>query len=491
MTRVAEPDLDPLEVEPIGLSPTGRTDANLLTRLLVAALAALIVTSVTVLWQRDRERRTADDVVASGVAGRHVPEVESEISVPAASVPPTTLSEQVPLLTPERTQPAVRVPPGAAPEVAPPPVTTAPAVPSSDAVLSARADGGVGNSDSKWPSASTDGNLVAFVSRASDLVDGDTNAAPDVFIREVPARHTRRVTGLGGAELNGASYWVALSGDGRTLVFVSEATNAVEGDGNGFADLFALDVASGAVRRVFEARDASLAMPAVSADGTTLAFATRDGVFVQSTGGGASLVAPGGQWPSLSADGRFVSFTTAMRGLAPGDDVSNQDVYVLDRASGRTEVASVGADGSQPNAGSFSGPRALSADGRRVAFVSVARLTPGDTNHDADVYVRDLAAGTTRLVPQAGRGASGNASYPPSISTDGRLIAFNRPDAAPNGLTWDLSTNRVAAITGSGGPSKLPLEGLSITARGYLASTPEGALVGQERWRANQIILLR
>ncbi|MDP9441407.1 MAG: hypothetical protein M3P34_04350 [Actinomycetota bacterium] len=123
-----------------------------------------------------------------------------------------------------------------------------------------------------------------------------------------------------------------------------------------------------------------------------------------------------------------------------------------------------------------------------MAFISVARLTPEDTNGNADVYLRDRAAGVTRLVPAAGRGASGNASYEPSISGDGARVAYSRPDMAPHALAWDVSTNRVSPVGRRNGSANLPLEGLAITARGYLASTPEGALLGQERWGRHQVI---
>ncbi|MBW3643770.1 MAG: hypothetical protein KY447_12745, partial [Actinobacteria bacterium] len=242
------------------------------------------------------------------------------------------------------------------------------------------------------PSSSSDGRFVAFVSSATNLVAGDGNGVADVFVRDVLNRRTTRVVGIGGAELNGVSTSPAISGDGRTLVFVSAATNVIDGDVNTYPDLFALDVATGAVRRLVDAKDPSLLATAISTDGSTVAFTTREGLFASSLGEEPSFVAAGAGSPSLSANGRFVAFTSGMRGLAPGDGASNQDVFVFDRHTRTFELASGGADGSQPNAGSFSSSHSLSADGRVVTFISVARLTAGDTDGNADVYVRDRGA---------------------------------------------------------------------------------------------------
>lgn len=132
--------------------------------------------------------------------------------------------------------------------------------------------------------------------------------------------------------------------------------------------------------------------------------------------------------PSLSADGRFIAFTSSADNLVPGDTNLVRDVFVHDRVTGKTELVSATSSGI-PATGTPPGsvhPQ-ISANGRHVAFVSYATdLVPGDSNLAADVFVRDLVAGTIERVSVAsGSDAQANAdSDSPSISRDGRVIAF-------------------------------------------------------------------
>lgn len=462
------------------------------TRALAFTVVLLLVAAVATFASRS-SKPAAQSVTAVG-SSTTVPLPPDVVEVPATLPPPTeTLPPPLPTTVPPPVAPAPTVlkTPTSLPPVTVPAVVTS--VVGLDEwkrdLLSIAIDGGPGNADSIEPTASGDGQLVAFASRATNLVVGDTNGLGDVFVRDVARSETTRVLGSAGAEPDGPSYSPAISGDGRIVVFISQASNLVEGDTNRLPDVFAFDRATSATRRVTTGTE-SIGGVTLSADGSTYAYASGDGAFAGPMDGHASLLAPGGQSPSLSADGRYVAFTTALRGLAQDDDASNQDVYVTDRSTSRVELASGGADGSRPNAGSFSGARSLSADGRRVAFISVARLTPEDTNGAADVYVRDLAAGVTRLVPADGGGSDGNASYRPSISPDGNLVAYTRPAREPMAIAWTLSTNKVRAITGKRGPPQSPLNGLTIVGAAFVASTPEGALLGQDRW-ASQVIRLR
>ena len=128
--------------------------------------------------------------------------------------------------------------------------------------------------------------------------------------------------------------------------------------------------------------------------------------------------------PALSAGGRFVAFQSWASNLVPGDTNGRTDVFVHNRRTGRTERVSVGPNGAQGNAGSAS--PALSADGRFVAFGSDAtNLVPGDTNGEADVFVHDRRTGTTERVSVGPGGGQGNGeSFSPSLSADGRFVAF-------------------------------------------------------------------
>jgi Tol biopolymer transport system component len=133
----------------------------------------------------------------------------------------------------------------------------------------------------------------------------------------------------------------------------------------------------------------------------------------------------GSAGPKLSADGRFVAFESYATDLVPHDANGEiEDVYLADRALHRVELISVSSAGMQGNQDSEKA--SISADGRFVAFMSLAvNLVPGDTNHNFDVFVRDRQAGTTERVSVAADGSQvfGESIFP-SISADGRFVAF-------------------------------------------------------------------
>ncbi len=138
---------------------------------------------------------------------------------------------------------------------------------------------------------------------------------------------------------------------------------------------------------------------------------------------------------SFSADGRYVVFESQASNLVAGDTNGFREVFVRDRQSGTTERVSVDSGGAQGNG--FSTEPSISADGRFVAFSSIANLVVGDTNGFYDVFVRDRLSGTTERVSVATGGTQGNDySYDPSISADGRFVAF-----------FSLTTNLVAGDT--------------------------------------------
>jgi Tol biopolymer transport system component len=128
---------------------------------------------------------------------------------------------------------------------------------------------------------------------------------------------------------------------------------------------------------------------------------------------------------SVSGHGRYVAFNSRAAGLVPGDTNGKDDIFVHDRLTGVTERISVGPGGRQSNDRSVYAT--LSADGRFVAFVSSAtNLVRGDTNKVWDVFVRDRLRGTTvrASVGPGGRQANRDSGTPPSVSADGRYVAF-------------------------------------------------------------------
>jgi Tol biopolymer transport system component len=318
--------------------------------------------------------------------------------------------------------------------------------------VSVDTSGAEANGDSFAPAISSDGRFVAFSSAASNLVAGDSNDANDIFLRDRQANTTTRVSvGLNGANPNGGSISPSLSADGRMVAFTSAASNLVAGDANNQVDAFVVDRQTGVTSLVSVDSDGVQAIldsftPVLSGNGRFVAFTsyapnliaedTNDGsdVFVrdlqahtttrvnQYTGGfeaeGDSLR------PSISADGRFVAFDSDAWNLVWGDTNDTFDVFVHDRQTDITTRVSVDDSGTQSDGASYR--PSLSADGRFVAFYSDAsNLVPGDTNGAADVILYDRQSGATKRVSVADGGAESNSdSLRPALSASGRLVAF-------------------------------------------------------------------
>ena len=179
----------------------------------------------------------------------------------------------------------------------------------------------------------------------------------------------------------------------------------------------------------------------------TLAEAQNTTTRVSVATGGAQGTGAASQWPSVSADGRFVAFQSSAPNLVSGDTNGVTDMFVHDRQTGVTERVNLGIGGAEANAASpqaLAGRPSLSGDGRFVAFHSVAsNLVSGDTNATEDVFVRDRQTGTTTRVSVVTGGAQANgASVNPVLSADGRFVAFD--SAATNLVGGD--TNGVRDI---------------------------------------------
>ncbi len=205
--------------------------------------------------------------------------------------------------------------------------------------ISIDSGGSQGNNGSQTSSISADGTFVAFWSLSSNLVAGDTNGYPDVFVRDRQSGTTERVSvDSAGAQGNNGSQYSSISADGRFVAFWSLSSNLVAGDTNGSADIFVRDRQSG----------------------------TTDRVSVDS--GGAQGNGSCGFALSISADGRFVAFWSYATNLVAGDTNGYPDVFVHDRQSGTSERVSVDSGGAQGNSSSGNNAISISADGRFVAF---------------------------------------------------------------------------------------------------------------------------
>lgn len=294
---------------------------------------------------------------------------------------------------------------------------------------------------------------VAFSSDATNLVLDDTNGRTDVFVRDLSIPETFRASAGSLGEPNGASSFPSVSADCGQIAFQSNASNLVEDDNNQTSDIFVYGRESGTITRVNlgpggeEANGASIT-PAISADGRCVAFASAatnlwpddtngtldvyvacDGVVtcrasVDNMGNGGNDVS---FLPAISADGQIVAFKSNASNLVPGDTNGVADIFVHDCGSGITERASVSSNGMQGD--DIAIPPSISADGRYVAFGSYAsNLIAGQSPRGrSQVYVRDRQTGVTSLVGTTPEGKPGNNSVPdlpPSISLNGEWVAF-------------------------------------------------------------------
>ena len=310
-----------------------------------------------------------------------------------------------------------------------------------------------GNGFSYYPSISGDGRYVAFDSLATNLVPGDANGVGDVFVYDRETGAIQRVSvGSDGIEGNRVSRIPSISADGRYVAFISNATNLVLGDTNGVDDVFIHDRQTGTTERVSVATDSSQGdsssgYPSISADGRHVAFSSRAAnlvpgdtnadwdVFVRDRQTGTtervSVSSNGSQgdaysgYPSISGDGRYVAFSSQATNLVAGDTNGAWDVFIHDRQAGITERVSMTSDGLEGNG--HSRDCAISADSRHIAFASFAtNLVPGDTNGTWDVFVYDRETGTTERVSVGSSGNEGNGySGDPAISAEGRHITFS------------------------------------------------------------------
>jgi Tol biopolymer transport system component len=282
-------------------------------------------------------------------------------------------------------------------------------------------------------SLSADGRYLAFCSEADGVVPGDSNGVRDIFVRDRQTGTTTRVTvGLGGAQADDSSQVCSISADGRYVAFISVATNLVAGGTYGM-NIFVRDMQAGT---------------------TTLAS-------VSSTGAHADRDC---YWPRISPNGRYVAFTSAATNLVPGDTNGVYDIFVRDLQGGTTTRASVDSSGAQSNgaSGMHGEDLSFSSDGRFLAFDSDAsNLVPGDTNGVLDVFVHDLQTGATSRVSVDSAGVQGNnGSAWPSISADGRYVAFasSATNLVPGDTNqtddiflYDRQTGTTSPVTAVGG----------------------------------------
>jgi len=300
------------------------------------------------------------------------------------------------------------------------------------------------NESSFAPTVSTDGRYVCFCSGASNLVAGDTNDHMDVFVRDMQTQTTRRVNVPydGIWDQNEKTYCLthAMSDDGRYVVFTTASSHMVPNDNNDSDDVFMRDTVANtttlvSVSTVGGPGNESSIEPRIARNGRYVAFmsmasnlvsgTTTPGIraYVRDTNPASlktTLIGDGGL-PYISATGRYVAWT----GLSMTGDFAQ--TYLYDMQTTAKTTVSVAPDGTTlGNRDSMA--VGVSDDGRYVCFVSKARnLVAGDTNDEADVFVRNLSlvpAATSRVSLAKDHLQGNRASGYADMSADGRFIAF-------------------------------------------------------------------
>ncbi len=363
--------------------------------------------------------------------------------------------------------------------------------------------GNVGDGASYAGVLSANGRYVAFGSDASNLVAGDTNGNGDIFRRDLTTGTTIRVsvTNDGSQVTYGGDVYsgVAISADGRYVAFVSEEP-LVPDDTNGYYDVYVRDVVAGTTERVSVASgggqtEGSAGGVAISSDGRYVAFESyasdlvpndtngTDDVFVHdretdttdraSIGSGDGNPDSASYGPSISADGRYVAFETDATNIVEPDTNDNSDVVVYDRNMGTTVRASSDSAGNQ-GAG-YVQYAAISGNGRYVVFEGsyADTFVAGDTNNASDVFVKDLQTGETSRVSVTNGGAEANGgSDSPAIDDSGNRVTFR--SFATNLLpgVGDDSTGEIYVRDRAAGTTRL------VSTNKYLGQIALGDVLG-------------
>jgi Tol biopolymer transport system component len=323
-------------------------------------------------------------------------------------------------------------------------------------LVSLNSAGQAANGKSYDASVSADGHFVAFTSEATNLVTGDTNGQPDVFVRDTFVGTTTRVQAAAqparsGCMIslteNGATNQAAISADGSTIAFISGATNLVSGDTNCMRDVFRINRDTGVVTLVSAQTTGPSYDPAISGNGTYVSFTTESGGDTHAFRAGSGSPEPVGRnndgdhtgQTSLSADGviAYVSGQTSYRGIT----LPNGPKVFVEWPGGHWEWVSDGFSGGT----SVSRP-AVSADGSAVAFNAGTQVRMAETESRFGASSAVASDGTAAAVVGPANSNS------PALTSTGRTVVLTTTTS----LTGDGDTAAdVAAIVMAGKDQQL------------------------------------
>jgi len=246
---------------------------------------------------------------------------------------------------------------------------------------------------------SADGRYVLFYSEASDIVPLGATRASDLFVRDLQTGTTRMVSiNAAGTASSGVSSFGLISDNGRYVAFTSFANNVTTNDTNSSPDVFLRDLQTNTTRLV-------------SINGA----GTASGAL-----GGSELI-------DFTPDGRFITFSSQAQDLTsqPDGNGLGTDIYVRDTLNNVTTLVSINLAGTASGNGSCFGG-SISADGRYVVFTSEASNLVANDTSTRDAFVRDVQTGTTTRISTNAAGTAGgnNQSSGGVIDAGGRFIVF-------------------------------------------------------------------
>ena len=342
---------------------------------------------------------------------------------------------------------------------------------------------GGGNQESRSPTISANGRVVAFQSFASNLISIDTNNQTDVFARDLQTGTTHLLSCNVGctASGNNPSFMsnvpkdkaprANISNDGRIIVFESRATDLVTIPMAGFTEVFARDLQTGTTTLLSVNMQGTMSVggevPIISGDGRFAVFqSSAPNITANDTPSGLDLFrrdlqtgvtamvsvtiintgsdgpSNNGYHPVISTDGRYITFQSNAPGYVANDLNNRYDVFRRDMQTNTTVLIS-GTTGGDPGPTNDALFAVMSSDGRYVAFTGFGDnfVSTSDTNHVGDVFLRDIDAGTTILLSAnlAGSATGNVGAGSPVISADGRFIYFesSSTDIVPNTVTGE------------------------------------------------------
>jgi len=341
-------------------------------------------------------------------------------------------------------------------------------------LVSAGSSGGGGDGLSLDPSISADGTKIAFGSQAGDLVGAETPVGEsNIFLYDIAQKTTTWITVTSSDTLG--SFSPSISADGTKIAFESYVSDFPGAETlTADSEIFVYDSTTEKISLVSvrapgaSGGDGGSYEPSISADGTKVVFTSlstdligapatseRSNIFYHdlntkvttlvtagASGSGGNM---GSYRASVSGDGSRVTFYSYATDLPGAEIAQNCHIFVYDVTSGKTTLIDVNTSGIESNGPSFN--PSITRDGSMVVFDSYAndlaepRTTPGRGN----VYIHDLAQGTTTLITPGIQGTGGNdSSRYPSISDDGTKVAFQ--SWADNLITTETGDRRTGDI---------------------------------------------